>query len=167
MVDKNAGTPETCAKKVLAAGAKCGKGEYMQYAQASGCYCHPSLGAVTTNAGHNIFKIEKVEYKAKQTPRLLISRRYCRTNKHLMYAPSLDACAAKVNATASCKGGNSIFTYDPKNKGWCSCCTNKHDAVTRTVMTRDVECRIYQAKNDRTFEAATLWNGRYFQGSQE
>jgi hypothetical protein len=149
----NAGQkPEDCAKMVLAAGQKCGNGEYMCFSPKDGCFCYPKTASRTKAApGHSIFKISKIaKAQAKQTPRMLKEKAYCKNHKWLMNAKTVDECAAKVKGTSDCKAGDSIFTWDPANKGWCSCCKNSKDALRYTVVTRAKECKIYKAKNDRT-----------------
>lgn len=62
---------EQCAQKVIAAGSKCGGGEFMGYSAASGCFCYPALGNINSNVpGNHIFKIAKIAAKKfEQTDR--------------------------------------------------------------------------------------------------
>jgi hypothetical protein len=160
---------EQCAKRVIDSGARCGDQGYMGYSAAAGCSCYPVLGKVTSAvAGHHIFKVSKIAPKTlEQTPRVLKERAYCKNYQYLMYAADVNACAAKVKATAACKGGDGTFTWDPKNKGWCSCCKNVKDAHRSTVLTRDKECKIYKQKNDRSDAGVSVWNGQAYTGNKE
>jgi len=70
-------------------------------------------------------------------------------------------------ATNACAGGDSTFTWDSANDGWCACCTDVADAIRYTVKTRDKECKIYQQKNDRSIAGVTVWNGKGYTGDKE
>jgi len=71
-----------------------------------------------------------------------------------------------MTADKDCKLGDGTFAHDPKNKGWCSCCKNVKDASRYTISTRDVECKIYKQKNDRSDKGVTAWNGQSYTGSR-
>lgn len=58
LLDIDAGTAVSCAQKALKAGAaKCGTMTYINHSPTDGCFCYPSLGAITDTPGFNIYKI--------------------------------------------------------------------------------------------------------------
>jgi hypothetical protein len=64
LLDKDPGTPESCASKIVAAGEqKCGTMEFMSWAPSSiesaGCYCYTSMnGEFSSLEDHNVYIIE-------------------------------------------------------------------------------------------------------------
>jgi len=121
--------------------------------------------------GYYTYKFDKVEPQVlKQTPRLLKEQAFCKQHKNMGYATKIEDCVTKMNSDtykATCAKGDGTFTWDPANKGWCSCCTDVKTAIKYVVRTRDKECKIYKAKNDRSDKGATAWNGAGFTGNKE
>jgi hypothetical protein len=174
VVSSDAGlTVEECANKVLESSSTCGsKVQYMSYSESTGCSFYPGTvkeADFASAQGTHMFKIDKIAPAAiKQTPRLIKEQAYCRNYPQLGTAKSVDACFAATQAASACAKGENTFTWDPANKGWCSCCkAGTKDALRYNVLTRDKECKIYKQTNDRTNDGATVWNGPGFTGKKE